>query len=145
MASESARALCEALRLLEGVELPAVAFQDTTAGTLARYRLWTGPEQERPAARDARWDETPTYALFNTLPEVEGRTLEARLSNLQGQQFQTMFRMTPQQLTRSMEDAFRSYESASPAMQERLLALPLISGMMAGWFPRQAKESRPAP
>ena len=130
----------EALRSLEAVELPALAFQDAATGTTTRYRLWPAREQELPAARDPRWDEAPAYVLFNTITGGEGRSMEERLSNLQWQQFQTMFRMTPEQLTRSMEDAFHSYEGASPAMQERLLALPLISGMMAGWFPWQAKE-----
>jgi len=138
--SQTVAGLCDALRSLEGIELSAVAFQDP-GGTTTRYRFWAGRDQELPAARDPRWDERPVYAVFNTITGAEGRTLEERLSRLQWQQFQTMFQMSPQQLTRSMEDAFRSYESASPAMQERLLALPLMSGMMAGWFPRHAKES----
>lgn len=136
----TAAAWGETLRSLESVELPALAFQDAATGTTTRYRLWPAREQELPAAQDPRWDEAAAYVLFNTIASGEGRTMEERLSNLQWQQFQTMFRMTPEQLTRSMEDAFHSYEGASPAMQERLLALPLMSGMMAGWFPRQAKE-----
>jgi hypothetical protein len=134
--------LAAAVRVLERVELPELAVVDPRAGiaTIFRVRLEKAavdtPAEDRLAAE-------PVYLILSTAPSAEGRTPEERLASVQRQQFAELFRMQPDQIEHSLRDLFRTYESADPATQKRLLALPMMAGMMGGWFPRHAKEQRP--
>jgi hypothetical protein len=137
----TATMLAGAVRTLQGVEYSELALHDASSGSTTSYRSQPAQKATVPpeAAPPLRAD--PAYLLFDDSPAAVGRTAAERLLSIQRQQFQEMFRMNPDQLARSMESSIRNYETADPATQKRVLALPMMSGMMAGWFPRQAKEN----
>jgi hypothetical protein len=65
----------------------------------------------------------------------------ARLENLLRRQMERMVRMSPEEVSEVMEKAIGRYQSAgSGGGRERIMALPVMAGMMATWFPQAAKE-----
>jgi hypothetical protein len=138
----AAESLARAVRQLELVELSRLALVDPATGASTVFRMLLADPSEEGAKLEAKLAPEPVYLIFSAAASAAGRTREERLASVQRQQFEEMFRMKPEQLERSLQDLFRSYDGASPATQKRLLALPLMSGMMAGWFPRQAKEQQ---
>jgi hypothetical protein len=48
--------------------------------------------------------------------------------------------MSPEELTQAAEAVIRSFSSADPETQSRLMGLPAMAGLMAVWFPQAAKE-----
>jgi hypothetical protein len=137
---QTAGMLAAATRSLLELEYAELAVYDAGAEKTTFVRTRPADEAAEPLPAPPLSTE-PVFLVFDASPSAAGKTPAERLLNIQAQQFQEMFRMTPDQLTRSMEGALRGYETAEPAMQKRFLALPMMSGMMAGWFPRQAKEN----
>ncbi|MGV3723792.1 MAG: hypothetical protein ACO1SX_23080 [Actinomycetota bacterium] len=137
----TAAILARAVRTLQGLEFPELTLHDAGSGNTTTYRSQPAKKATAAPERAPLLHAAPIYVLFDDSPAAAGRTAAERLRSIQRQQFQEMFRMNPDQLARSMEGAIRTYETADPATQKRVLALPMMSGMMAGWFPRLAKES----
>jgi len=137
----TAVSLAAAVRELQSLEQPSIEVHNIRTGTTTRFVLWD--VRSTPQARDSApaLHNDPIYLLYDTSPFATGRTPAERLLSIQQQQFNAMFRMSPDQLSRTMEDALHTYQTADPAAQKRVLSLPILSGMMAGWFPRQAKEN----
>ena len=129
--------LAAAVRVLERVELPELAVLDARSGAATVFRILPGE-----AEPNSRLAPEPVHLIVSTAPSAEGRTPDERLASVQRQQFAELFRMQPDQIERSLRDLFRTYDSADPATQKRLMALPMMAGMMGGWFPRYAKEQR---
>ena len=88
-----------------------------------------------------RLSQTPLHLLYNATPSARGGTLEERVADLQRQQIVWMLQMSSEQMAHTMEPVVRSFSAADPETQARLMSLPSMAGLMAVWFPREAKES----
>lgn len=130
--------LVEAVQALGRLEIGAVAVEDPSdprATFLLSRREIDAAAREREGC-----DPRPVYVLFATETALPGATPEASLGSLQRQQFSLLTRLSAEQLAHSMSGWARAYETADGATRARILGLPVMAGMMAGWFPREAKE-----
>jgi hypothetical protein len=83
------------------------------------------------------------YVLYSASAGAVGRTQVERFSDLQRQQTLLMTQMTTDQISASMLRVARRFSSSDADTRSRLMGLPIMAGMMAVWFPREAKENGP--
>ncbi|HEU4753835.1 MAG TPA: hypothetical protein VFU47_12065, partial [Armatimonadota bacterium] len=139
----------EQLRLVAAVRAQdalegSLLLEDPAAGRFtASLKKESGGEPAREALARAALDERPVYVLYAPRPLSSGGSLEEQYATLQRRQIDLMLRMTPAQMEAALDPVVRAYHAADPSTREGLLGLPLVAGMMAVWFPRQAKEQRP--
>lgn len=128
------------LELHEGESLEVEQVREQRATSYVRHR----PVTARFAAEKeaAGFGKEAVYVVYSTTPSARGETAEARFADLQRQQIGLMLQMSPSQMGQAMQQLIDGYGSLDPAAQKRMLGLPLMAGMMAGWLPRQAKESQ---
>lgn len=136
----STAGLAAAVRTLETLEAGSLLLENpaTQRGTL--YLKDQPLSTLAPALEAARFAERPVYLLYTTTPAARGGTVLERFADLQRQQMGMMLQMGPDQMTRSMEQAIQTFQSGDDATRARLMGLPVIAGMMAVWFPQEAKE-----
>jgi hypothetical protein len=84
--------------------------------------------------------DSPLCLLYSTTPAARGGSREEQVADLQRQQIGLLLRMSPEELTQTAEAVIRSFSSADPETQSRLMGLPAMAGLMAVWFPQAAKE-----
>ena len=86
-------------------------------------------------------DNVETVYIILGATDHRSMSVHERMSDLLRRQMERLVRMSPDEVTRTMSDAIQSYQSAgTPERRERIMALPVMAGMMATWFPQAAKE-----
>ena len=104
------------------------------------------PAPERPDATIPGLDKQPVYLIYSAEGGAKsGTPPEEQYAKLQRAQMQTLVRMTPDQLTGAMENAVEMWQTGDAGQRGRVMALPVIAGMMAVWMPRAAKERSASP
>jgi hypothetical protein len=127
------------VRLFEGAgHEDLTAERGTPKGVaLSRFR---DPQQTR-AMVERLGDDRRTVHLLYGATDHRGMAPSDRLADLQRRQMSRMVRMSPEAAAGTMANAIQSYRSAGThTHRERIMALPVMAGMMAAWFPRAAKE-----
>lgn len=81
-----------------------------------------------------------TIYLIYGITDHRSKPASARLTDLLRSQMEQMVRMSPEEISSTMTDAIQEYHNAGPTRREKLMALPVMAGMMATWFPHAAKE-----
>jgi hypothetical protein len=104
------------------------------------YRNDAASSLLEPAMKAGGFQDQPIYLLYSTTPGAGGGTLLARFADLQRRQIGLMLQMSPDQMSHSMDQVIRTFQSADDDTRARLMGLPVMAGMMAVWFPREAKE-----
>jgi hypothetical protein len=132
--------LVSAVHTLEASPIPEVRLFDPSKSESITFRS----VRERTADQDApaREGDAELYLVISEVPSAHGAGLEDRLGDLQRQQVELMLGLDAPSLARAMQGSIELYPSLGEAGQKRLLALPMMAGLMAGWMPRQAQENR---
>jgi hypothetical protein len=133
-------AFVQGVRSLDALQAPEAELQDPFAGRQVRFEIRKPANGKKPSETLPE-EVKPLYLLLNAAPSAHGRSREERLLDLQRQQVSLMLRMTPDQMASAMGPLVRNYGAASPDERRRLIGLPLMAGLMAGWLPRRAKEN----
>jgi hypothetical protein len=132
--------LATAVRTLEGLECGDMVLEDAEKRRNTLYRRHAAAAEGEPAEPGTR----PVYLLYSTAPAARGHTLGERFADLQRQQMALMLQMGPDAMAGAMAHLLQAYEAADSATRTRLLGLPVTAGLMAVWFPREAKERQEA-
>ena len=92
------------------------------------------------AMKAGRFRDQPVYLLYSMTPAAHGGTPLERFADLQRRQIGLMLQMSPDQMAHSMKQVIRTFQAADDVTRARLMGLPVMAGMMAVWFPQEAKE-----
>lgn len=90
-----------------------------------------------------RFFSRPLYVLY-ALQENEGREkpLDARLAELQSQQFEMLQSLDSGQMMQLMGQEIERYRGMSAESRAAMMHSPVMAVMMGIWFPRRAQEDR---
>jgi hypothetical protein len=131
-------ALAATVRKIERLAVPDLALADGERVTfLLKEQPFRPDEPERSGC-----DPRPLYLLYGDEQALPGALTPEQVAELQRQQLLLLPRLGTAQLATSMASWIRAYEAADEVTRSRILGLPVMAGMMAGWFPQEAKERR---
>lgn len=130
--------LAAQVRLWESAKLDRFTLEAGSPRVSASAQVVTGEALKAAAARLG--DDGETIYLIYGITDHRSKPASARLADLLQSQMEQMVRMSPEEITATMTDAIQTYQNANPTRREKMMALPLMAGMMATWFPHAAKE-----